>query len=135
MARSTLSVVVTILLLSNFGLALWHLIILHSIYPENSTREFFTLVPIVGSVSIFGIVLLQTPFYKIGAWISAALFLVGLMVGSYEHFIGASPNNIFLMKPGGWFVPFVASVMLLVAVELAGILASIRAATMRALVA
>jgi hypothetical protein len=132
MTKSKLSVFVTALLLSNFILAIWHLYILQNVYPGGPESDLWALVPIVGSISLLGIVLLWTRFFKVGACVAAGLFLVGLTIGSYEHFVSVNPNNIFIMKPGIWFLPFLISVMLLVVVELLGIWASVRSATVRA---
>jgi hypothetical protein len=90
------------------------------------------LGPIVGSVSLLAISLIWTRFYKVGAWISAGLLLVGLTIGSYEHFISVNPNNVFIMPDASWTLSFQVSVGLLVIVELLGIWASVRTATLRA---
>ena len=132
MTKSTGLAFVTAMVAGNFATSLWHLYILHAAHSAASGNQIFTLGPIVGSVSLLAILLMWTRFYKAGAWISAGLLLAGLTIGSYEHFISVNPNNVFIMPDASWTLSFQVSVGLLVIVELLGIWASVRTATLRA---
>jgi len=132
MTKSTGSVFVTAMVSGNFAVALWHLYILQHLHSTESGGEIFRLGVVVGSVSLFVILLIWTRFYKVGAWISAGLLLIGLTIGGYEHFLSVNPNNVFIMPRGNWTLSFQVSVVLLVVVELLGIWASVRTATLRA---
>jgi hypothetical protein len=132
MTKSAGSIFVTAMVSGNFAVTLWHLHILQNVHPMESGGESFTLGSIVGSVSLFAILLIWTRFYKVGAWISAGLLLIGLTIGSYEHFLSVNPNNVFIMPHGDWTLSFQISAVLLVVVELLGIWAAVRTATLRA---
>ena len=114
----------------NFVVTLWHLYILQNVHSTESGDEIFTLGSIVGSVSLLVVLLIWTRFYKVAAWMSAALLLIGLTVGSYEHFLSVNPDNVFIMPHGDWTLSFQVSAVLLVIVELLGIWASVRTATL-----
>ena len=52
------------------------------------------------------------------------MFTAGLVVGSYEHFFTAGPNNVFDVGNGDWASLFKISVGILVFLEVAGLLVS-----------
>ena len=131
MTKSAGTVFVTAMVSGNLAVAFWHLYILKNMHPTESGGEIFTLGATVGSVSLLAILLIWTRFYRLGAWISAGLLLIGLTIGSYEHFLSINPNNVFIMPYGDWTLSFQVSVVLLVVVELLGIWASVRTATLR----
>ncbi|HEX6711386.1 MAG TPA: hypothetical protein VF068_13735 [Rubrobacter sp.] len=73
---------------------------------------------VVGVIFISPIVaaaLLWTRYRLVGAWL-----LLASMVGSFVfdfayHFLIPGPDNIFMLQPGAWLIPFqVSSVMLVV---------------------
>lgn len=132
MTKSAGSVLVTAVVSGNFVLTLWHLYILQNVHSTASGGEIFTLGSIIGSVSLFVVLLIWTRFYKLGAWISAGLLLIGLTIGGYEHFLSVNPDNVFTMPHGDWTLSFQVSAVLLVLVELLGIWAAVRTATLEA---
>ena len=49
------------------------------------------------------------------------VFTVGLVVGSYEHFFIAGPNNVFDVGDGDWTLLFKISIAILCLLEFAGL--------------
>jgi hypothetical protein len=60
MTKSAGAVLVTAMVSGNFAVTLWHLYILQNAHSTQSGGELFTLGSIVGSVSLFAILLIWT---------------------------------------------------------------------------
>jgi hypothetical protein len=56
-----------------------------------------------------------------GSLVLVAVFAIGLVVGSLEHFFIPGPNNVFDAAGGGVAFLFRISVVLLVALQIAGL--------------
>ena len=57
---------------------------------------------------------------RIAGLILLIFFLAALGADSYEHFLHASANNVFMLAPVHWAVWFDASVVVLLALEILG---------------
>lgn len=58
---------------------------------------------------------------KIGGWVALVFFLMAMSADLYEHFLHASPNNVFdIVTAGSGTIWFDASVILLLALEILG---------------
>ena len=54
------------------------------------------------------------------------MFVVGLVIGSAEHFLVAGPNNVFDVGNTDWAIPFRISAWALLFLEVAGLSAAAR---------
>ena len=57
---------------------------------------------------------------KLAGLVSLIFFFAALGADLYEHFLHASPNNVFVVAAGDWTARFDASVVLLLALEILG---------------
>ena len=130
--RRRASVILTLAVAANVALVIWHIALVRRLHSADAPTNLSTLAWIVGACSLVGVVVLWTPLSRIAGVFLMALLAVGLVVGGNEHFIVRGPFNIFTQVAGGSAAQFVASCVLLAAVELVGIWFSVRVATTRA---
>ncbi len=117
---------------ANFVVTLWHLNLAEKLNPALAPTAFVRIAAFAGALTLAGVALLWMQRQKIGSLILIAVFTVGLVIGSVEHFVVAGPNNVFDVGTGDWTVPFKISVAILVFLEVAGLSAAGRVLTTRA---
>jgi hypothetical protein len=114
------------LALVNYAVTIWHAYLAAKVNPALPAADFARIAGISGALTLAGIVLLWTRLPKIGSVVLIAVFLIGLVIGSAEHFFVAGPNNIFDVINNHWTAPFKISVWALLVVEIAGLAAAAR---------
>ena len=72
--------------------------------------------------------LLWTPLRAVAGWVLVVFFGVVTVIGGYEHFLRAGPDNVLTMMSGPWSAPFRLSAVLLVLLEALGFYVGLRAA-------
>ena len=89
-------------------IAVWHLFLAAKVLPApENTISWFALTTILrGAQATSGIVL-------------SLFFAAALTVGTYEHFVHAGRNNVFMVAPGEWKTIFQLSVAILTFLEIA----------------
>jgi hypothetical protein len=112
------------LALANYAVTVWHAYLAAKVNPALPAADFARIAGISGALTLAGIVLLLTRLPKIGSVVLIAVFLIGLVIGSAEHFFVAGPNNIFDVINSDWTAPFKISVWSLLVVEIAGLVAA-----------
>lgn len=109
---------------ANFAVTVWHLYLAEKLNPALSVGECVRIGAFAGALTLAGVVLVWTQRQKIGSLVLVAVFAVGLVIGSSEHFFVSGPNNVFDVGNGDWAIPFKASVAILVVLEIAGLSAA-----------
>ena len=98
--------------------AVWHLLLAPAVLPDMAHFALATPIALIVAahlvVSPAWWLLPQRP----ASVLLLALFGVALAFGSYEHFLGALPNNIFHLSAGAGVVAFRISSVLLFFLEL-----------------
>ncbi len=125
-------VLVSAAAVANFAVTLWHLYLAEKLNPALAPAESVRIAAFAGVLTLAGVALLWMHRQKIGSLLLLAVFAVGLVIGSSEHFFVAGPNNVFDVGTGDWTVPFKISVAILVLLEVAGLAAAGRTLTTRA---
>jgi len=116
---------------ANYAVTAWHAYLAAKVNPVLPAADFWRIAGISGALTIAGIALLWTQRPRIGSLVLIAVFLIGLVIGSAEHFFVAGPNNVFDVSNSYWAVPFKISVWSLLVLEFAGLLAVWRMLTAR----
>jgi hypothetical protein len=109
---------------ANFAVTVWHLYLAEKLNPALSVGESVRIGAFAGALTLAGVVLVWTQRQKIGSLVLIAVFAVGLVIGSSEHFFVSGPNNVFDVGNGDWAILFKASVAILVVLEIAGLSAA-----------
>jgi len=114
----------TPILLGNLLAVIWHLLLLVKVQP--GTPGFLPpLLILVNLLPVAGLVAFAKGYSKLAASVIIFPLGVALVAGAYSHFLSAGPDNILRMPPGGWTLPFQASALLLVMLEVLGCLVAV----------
>jgi hypothetical protein len=119
-----MKVVLTIAALANYGVTVWHAYLAKRVNPALPAAEAVRIAAIAGALTLVGVALLWRGQQMIGSLVLIAVFVVGLVIGSAEHFLVAGPNNVFNVGNGDWAVPFKISAWALLVLEVAGLSAA-----------
>ncbi len=87
--------------------------------PATPSQAVFIITVIV-TVPLVAMVLLWTPFRRMGAVLLLVSMLGSLIFGVYLHFIAISPDHICQIPPGNWQLLFQVTAVLLFLTELLG---------------
>lgn len=109
----------------------WHLLLISKIHPGMLTPPIGRFTIMTGLLPATAFLLLCTRFRRIGGALLAIALGIGLGIGTYEHFLDAGPNNVFLVGSGPYTAAFRASCVLLLVLELTGCAIGIQAARTR----
>lgn len=107
--------------LGNLGITIWHLRLAGELNPALSFGEAARIGAVTIVLTLVGAALLRAQRRVIGALVLAAVFAVGLVIGSLEHFVIAGPNNVFDAGASSVAFLFRINVALLVALEISGL--------------
>ncbi len=107
----------TVIVLANCGVIVWHLLILARLHSMLSDGQILLIAILVNLIPFTALLLLWTRFRKIAGWLLLASLGIGLLIGTYEHFLSSSPDNVFRMAPGEWTLQFRITAVLLMIVE------------------
>ena len=111
----------------------WHLLLVSKIHPGMLTPPIGRFTFMTGLLPATAFVLLCTRFRRIGGVLLAIALGIGLGIGTYEHFLGTGPNNVFLVGSRPYTAAFRASCVLLLILEIIGCAIGIQAARSRPL--
>jgi hypothetical protein len=120
--------------LANYAVTVWHAYLAAKVNPALPVAETVRIALFAAALTLAGLVLLWTHRPKIGSLVLIATFVVGLVIGSAEHFFVAGPNNVFDVGNGDWALPFKISVWMLLVLEVAGLSAAGRVLAVRRVV-
>lgn len=110
--------------LGNLGVTIWHLRLAAQLNPALSFAQAARIGTQTGVLTLVGVGLLWARHRLArlaGSLALVVVFLVGLVVGSLEHFFIPGPNNVFDAGRGSVAFLFRINVALLVALEIAGL--------------
>jgi hypothetical protein len=110
-----------LLIVAAYGIvAICHLFLAAKILPPPNNNVSWLAIILLTSLHLsVGIALWQlSP--KFTSLVSLLFFLAALGADLYEHFLHASPNNVFTVAAGNWTAWFDASVFVLLALEILG---------------
>lgn len=116
-----LAMFTAIVALANLGVAIWHLRLAGELNPELTIRVAVRIGALTSVLTLIGVILLWAKRSLIGSLVLVAVFGVGLVIGSLEHFFIPGPNNVFDAGLGVVALLFRINVALLVALEIAGL--------------
>jgi hypothetical protein len=119
-----LRVLVSVAAVANYGVVVWHTYLAGKVNPALPAGEAVRVLITSGTLTLAGLALLWTQRQKIGSLVLMAGFVIGLVIGSTEHFFVAGPNNVFDVANGDWALPFKISVWILLVVQVAGVSAA-----------
>jgi len=107
--------------LCNLGVTIWHLRLASDLNPALSFAEAARIGVLTVVLTLGGVSLLWAQRRLLGSFVLVAVFAIGLVIGSLEHFLIPGPNNVFDAGVGGVAFLFRINVALLVALEIAGL--------------
>lgn len=114
-----------LVVIAHWIVAVGHLFLATKILPAPNNVSWLAIV-LISSGHLVVSIALWTLTEKFAGWVSLIFFLAALTADLYEHFLHASLNNIFMVVTGNWTVPFDASVLALLALEIMGFTLGIR---------
>jgi hypothetical protein len=109
-----------IVALSNLAVTIWHLRLAGELNPALSFAEAARIGAITVVLTLGGVGLLWAQRRVVGSLLLVAVFAIGLVIGSLEHFFIPGPNNVFDAGVGSVAFLFRFNVALLVSLEIAG---------------
>src|SRR6201998_633486 len=95
-----------VLFLGIAGVVLWHLLILARLHSALGNDQILLIASLVNLIPVTAAILLWTRFRKIAGWLLLVSLGIGLPIGTYEHFLSPSPDNIFRMTEREWVLQF-----------------------------
>jgi hypothetical protein len=110
----------TLIVLGNCGAIAWHLLILARLHSMFGNGQILLITSLVNLVPFTAVILLWTRFRKIAGWLILVSLGIELLIGTYEHFLSASPDNVFWMAQGEWALQFRITAVLLLILEALG---------------
>jgi hypothetical protein len=116
-----LAAFLVIVALGNLGITIWHLRLASELNPALSFAEAARIGALTVVLTLGGVILLWAQRRMAGSLLLVAVFAVGLVIGSMEHFFVPGPNNVFDASVGGVAFLFRFNVALLVALQIAGL--------------
>lgn len=116
-----LAAFIAIVALGNLGLTIWHLHLAGELNPALSFAQAARIGALTAVLTLGGVSLLWAQRRLAGSLVLVAVFAIGLVIGSLEHFFIPGPNNVFDAGGGGVAFLFRISVVLLVALQIAGL--------------
>jgi hypothetical protein len=110
-----------IVALGNLAVTIWHLRLASELNPALSFAQAAHIGALTVVLTLGGVILLWAQRRLAGSLVLVAVFTIGLVIGSLEHFFIPGPNNVFDAGVGGVALLFRINVALLVALEIAGL--------------
>lgn len=116
-----MKVFVSIVALANLAVTVLHLFLAGKLNPALTVAGSIRIGVYASALTLAGLGLLWTRLKRVGSFVLIIGFANGLVIGSLEHFFIAGPNNVFDAGYSGWTILFDVSVVLLLALEIAGL--------------
>jgi hypothetical protein len=120
--RRTLTLLVVF---AHWIVAVGHLFLAAKVLPPPNNSVSWLAITLITLGHLAVSIALWTLSDKIAGLVSLIFFLAASGADLYEHFLHTSANNVFMVAPGDWTAPFDASVLVLLALEIAGCLLGI----------
>ncbi|HZS62540.1 MAG TPA: hypothetical protein VFA43_24955 [Gemmatimonadaceae bacterium] len=111
----------SLLAVANFAVTIWHLYLADKLNPAIPFAESARIATFAGALTLAGVALCWTRRPRIGSLLLVAVFAIGLIIGSIEHFVVGGPNNVFDVGTNAWALPFKVTVAILLVLEVAGL--------------
>src|SRR6266403_1630089 len=119
----------TIVVLGHCAVVVWHLLVLARLHSSLSNSQILLVASLVNVIPFTAAILLWTRFRKIAGWLLLVSLGIGLLIGTYEHFLSPSPDNVFRMTAGEWVLQFRITAVHLVAIEALGCWIGVKVST------
>jgi len=110
-----------IVALGNLAITIWHLRLAGELNPALSFAEAVRIGTLAAVLTLIGISLLWAQRRLIGSLVLVVVFMIGLVIGSLEHFFIPGPNNVFDAGVGTVAFLFRFTVALLLLLEIGGL--------------
>ena len=110
-----------IVALGNLAISIWHLRLAGELNPALSFAEAVRIGTLATVLTLIGISLLWAHRKLLGSLVLVVVFLIGLVIGSVEHFFIPGPNNVFDAGVGTVAFLFRFTVALLILLEIGGL--------------
>jgi len=109
-----------LVVIAHWGVAVSHLFLAARVLAAPNDKVSWLAVTLItlGHSAVF--IALWKLSDRLTGLVSLIFFLAALGADLYEHFLHASANNVFMVAPGDWTVPFDVSVFILLALEILG---------------
>ncbi len=120
--RRTLTLLVVV---AHWIVAIGHLFLAAQVLPAPNNHVSWLAITLITLGHLAVSLALWTLSDKIAGLVSLIFFLAALSADLYEHFLHASANNVFTVASSNWTAPFDVSVLVLLALEIAGCLLGI----------
>ncbi len=82
-----------------------------------SNGQILLLLSLLNLIPFAAVILLWTRLRKIAGWLLLVSLGIGLLIGTYEHFLSTGLDNVFRMGEGAWTLQFQITAVLLVIFE------------------
>jgi len=110
-----------IVALGNLAISIWHLRLAGELNPALTFAEAVRIGTFAAVLTLIGIILLWAQRTVIGSLVLVVVFMIGLVIGSVEHFFVPGPNNVFDAGVGTVAFLFRFTVGLLLILEIGGL--------------
>lgn len=119
---------ITGLILAHFAIVVLHGVGHSRLRIDLSTVQMLYSVAVIVVAPLLAGGLLWARFWRSGAYLLSFSMLGALIFGGYNHFLSAANDNVAHMRHTGWGGIFLATSILFIVTESAGVLMGIRAA-------
>lgn len=109
-----------LVVVAHWIVAVWHLFLAAKVLPAPNNNVSWLAIILISSGHLCVSIALWKLGNKLAGALSLIFFLAALGADLYEHFLNAAPNNVFMVAPGEWTAWFVASIFVLLALEILG---------------
>ena len=109
-------------MVAHWVVAIGHLFIAARVLPPPNNSVSWLALTLITLGHLVVSIALWTLSDKISGLVALIFFLAALGADLYEHFLHASANNVFMAAPGDWTAALDISVIILLALEIAGCL-------------
>lgn len=116
-----LRIFLSVAALANYAVVIWHTFLAVKVNPALLFAVAVWTLVISGALTMAGLVSLWTRRQKTGSLVLLAVFVIGCMIGSTEHFFVSGPNNVFDVRNGDWTASFKISVWAFLLLQVAGL--------------
>jgi len=96
----------TVIVLGHCAVVVWHLLILARLHSALGNDQILLIASLVKLIPVTAAILLWTRFRKIAGWLLLVSLRIGLLIGTYEHFLSLGPDNVFRMTEREWVLQF-----------------------------
>lgn len=115
-----------LVVIAHWLIAIWHLFVAAEVLPGPNNHVTWLAITLISCGHLCVVIaLLSRLSDKLAGLIALIFFLAALSADLYEHFLHASPNNVFMVATSAWSAWFHISVAALLTLEIAACLLGI----------